>query len=97
MMQRHDTKLRVMLVPATRGLTEVRTRDSREATKIGRYWNDLRPFLETGDDSELLKYRDQFIVDADGKRVPLLTDLDELERLGSVGALSFESIYARAR
>ena len=28
--------------------------------------------------------------------MPLLTDLDELERLGAAGVLSFQSLYARA-
>jgi len=37
------------------------------------------------------------IADTKGRRVPLLTDLDELERLGAAGTLSFESIYAKIR
>ena len=35
------------------------------------------------------------IVDANGKRAALMTDLDDLDRLGSAGELSFESLYAR--
>ena len=34
---------------------------------------------------------------AQGSRVAVLTDLDDLDRLGSAGELSFESLYARSR
>ena len=53
-------------------------------------------YLETGDDTELARFRGKSIIDAQGNAVPLLTDLDELERLGSAGVLSFQSLYARA-
>ena len=35
------------------------------------------------------------VLDASGREVPFLTDEDELARQGDLGALSFESIYAR--
>ena len=53
-------------------------------------------FLETGDDADLARFRGASIIDAQGNTVPLLTDLAELERLGSAGVLSFQSLYARA-
>jgi hypothetical protein len=51
---------------------------------------------ETGDDSALKDFKSKYIIDAQGKRIPLLTNLDELDRLGSAGVLSFESLYARS-
>ena len=39
--------------------------------------------------------QDKTILDASGREIPFLTDEDELARLGDLGALSFESIYAR--
>ena len=38
---------------------------------------------------------DEHVTDADGKQLPLLTDVEVLNRLGSAGILSFESLYAR--
>jgi hypothetical protein len=92
----NDRVLRALVIPTERGLAEIATRSSRDATKVGKYSAAVQTFLETGDDSALRPFQGQSIVDAAGNRVPFLTDLDELERLGSAGVLSFESIYARA-
>ncbi|MGC2074833.1 MAG: hypothetical protein WA728_02140 [Xanthobacteraceae bacterium] len=93
----HDTMLRVLLLPTPEGLIEVTTRDSHTASRIGRYWNAVRHFLETGDASALSEFIGELIVDADSNEIPFLTDLHELERLGARGALSFESIYVLFR
>jgi hypothetical protein len=90
-----DALLRVLVLPTQDGLMEVATRDSRSATVAGEYGNAVQDFLQTGDDTELQRFRDQHIIDAEGKSVPLLTNLDELERLGAAGVLSFESLYAK--
>ena len=37
----------------------------------------------------------QELLDASGREVPFLTDLDELERQGDLHMLSYESIYAK--
>jgi DNA-binding CsgD family transcriptional regulator len=91
-----DGVLRVLVIPTPSGLVEVAVRDSRTASIVGEYANAAQAFLQTGDDSELRTFRAQHIMDAEGNQVPLLTDTDELERLGSAGVLSFESLYARA-
>jgi len=62
---------------------------------IGKYWNAVDLYLNTGDDSGLDAFQGKHIIDADGKRVLLMTDVRELDRLGSAGNLSFESLYAR--
>jgi hypothetical protein len=90
-----DHLLRVLLVPTKNGLREITIRDSREASKLGEYWSAIRKYLQTGDDLDLQKFGRKKTTDASGKRVSLLTDLNELNRLGSAGVLSFESIYSR--
>jgi hypothetical protein len=92
----NDRVLRALVIPTERGLAEIATRSSRDATKVGKYSAAVQTFLETGDDSVLSQFQGQSIVDAAGNRINFLTDLDELERQGSAGVLSFESIYARA-
>jgi hypothetical protein len=71
-------------------------RSSREATKLAKYWVAVHKYLQTGDVSEVETFAGQFVKDANGSDVPLLTDLKELSRLGSAGVLSFESLYSRA-
>ena len=90
-----DKLLRLLVVPTRHGLAEIAVNDSRSATRIGQYWDAVRLALETGDYSKLRDFRGETVTTADGARVALMTDADELERLGHAGALSFESIYAR--
>ena len=78
------------------GLLEIGVADSRDASLLGKYWSAVQKYLETGDASGLQKIRRKTITDADGKRFRLIKDLAELERLGSAGVLSFESLYAKA-
>jgi hypothetical protein len=90
-----DRLLRVVVVVSKRkGLVEIATRDSRQASKAGRHSAAVQRYIETGDDSALAQFKGKHIVDAMGKRIALLTNLDELDRLGSAGVLSFESLYA---
>ena len=91
----HDTLLRVLVVPSSQGLIEIAVRDSRQASRLGEYWAAVQKYLETGDASPIQKFQGKRVIDASRKRVPLLTDLEQLDRLGSAGALSFESLYAR--
>jgi hypothetical protein len=92
----HDRLLRILVIPTRKGLSEIGTRDSRQASLLGRYWTAVERYRDTGDASALREFRGQHIADASGKRVRLLTNLHELDRLGSAGVLSFESLYARA-
>jgi len=89
-----DQLLRVVNVLTTEGRKEIATRDSRQASLVGGHWAAVQKFLQTGDDSALLKFDKKKIVDASRKRLVLLADPKELERLGSAGVLSFESLYA---
>jgi hypothetical protein len=92
----YDHLLRVLFVVSHDGLREVATRDSRQASKAGKHSAAVHRYLQTGDASALAQFEGKYIIDATGKRVALLTDLEELEQLGSAGVLSFESLYARS-
>jgi hypothetical protein len=92
----YDRLLRVLIIPSRTGLREIGLRDSRQASLLGQYWTAVERYRDTGDASALREFRGQHIVDARGKRTRLLTNLHELDRLGSAGVLSFESLYARA-
>ena len=90
-----DHLLRVMVIPTQKGSREVATRDSREANRIAEYSNAVRDYLQTGDDTALRKLPRKTVTDASGKRIRLMMDLSDLDRLGSAGVLSFESLYAK--
>ena len=89
-----DQLLRVVNALVTDGRTEIATRDSRQASLVGGHWAAVQKYLQTGDDSALLRFKGKKVTDARGKRYLLLTDVKELERLGSFGVLRFESMYA---
>jgi hypothetical protein len=89
-----DRLLRVLVVPTSQGLREIAVTDSREASVVGSYWSAVQRYLQTGDAERLQGFHGRYIKTADGERILLLTDPDELDRLGSAGVLSFESMYA---
>ena len=91
-----DPLLRVEVIPTPQGLQEIGVPDSRQASLLGKYWNSVQRYLETGDAFRLEEFKGKQIRSADGTTTPLLTDLSELDRLGSAGLLSFQSIYGRA-
>ena len=90
-----DRMPRALAFLSPRGVREIVVRGSREASKLSKYWIAVEQFLETGDDSLLRRFQGATVTDAFGQSIPLITDLDRLEHLGSAGVLSFESIYAR--
>jgi hypothetical protein len=95
--KRNDNLFRPVIVVSENGPVEVATRSFREASKAGKHSSAVERYLETGDDSALRQFRGKYVIDAQGDRVALLTDTDELDRQGSAGELSFESLYARSR
>jgi hypothetical protein len=90
-----DNLIREAFVPTSKGLKAVILGDSREASRLGRYWDDVREYSYTGDASGLKKPLTKAITDINGKRVRLITNPDEIDRLAHAGVLSFESLYAR--
>jgi hypothetical protein len=91
----NDRLLRVLVIPTPKGLREIGVGDFRQASLLGKYWTAVERYRDTGDASALREFRGKYIIDANGKRFRLLTDLQALDRLGSAGVLSFESPYAR--
>ncbi|HMF28453.1 MAG TPA: hypothetical protein VKE42_06755 [Candidatus Cybelea sp.] len=90
-----DPLLRVLTVRVHGGPIEVAVPGSRKASTVSKRSNAQRHFVHTGDTSQLEALEGKTILDASGREVPFLTDLDELERQGDLGILSYESIYAR--
>jgi hypothetical protein len=93
---RRDSLLRVMLMPTSHGLQEIAIRNSGQASLLGKYSAAVQQFTRTGDSTEIKQFRNKRIKDVNGVEFPLITDLNELRRLGSAGVLSFESLYGRA-
>lgn len=91
-----DRLLRVLAVPTMDGIREVALRDSRQSSRLGQYWAAVQRYLQTGDDSTLRTFAGQSIKAVGGQEVELITNLDDLDHLGSAGAFSFESLYARS-
>jgi hypothetical protein len=90
-----DRLLRMLMIPTPGGPREIAVRSSRTASLLGNYWNAVQAYLETGDKARLAKFQGKSVTDASGAKIPLLTDVNELDRLGSAGVLSFESLYRR--
>jgi hypothetical protein len=90
-----DHLLRVVYVVTPDGVHEIATRNFRTASLIGEHSNAVHRYLTYGDASKLRRFRGHSVTDADGVRHFLLKDLDELDRLGRRGVLSFEDMYAR--
>ncbi len=95
--KRNDHLFRPVIVVSNKGPVEVATRNFREASKAGKHSAAVQHYLETGDDSALRSFNGRHVKDAQGNRVTLLTDTDDLDELGSAGELSFESLYLRGR
>ena len=82
-------------MPVHGGRVEVAVRGSRAGSEVPKRAIAQREFLATGDDTKLRELSKVKILDASGREVPFLIDLDELERQGDLDLLSYESIYAR--
>jgi hypothetical protein len=91
----NDKLLRVVIIPAEQGLTEVPTRDSRQASELGRYSEAVHKYLETGDASALQQFAGKDVLDLNGNQIALMTEPGQLDRFGGP-EFSYESFYARS-
>jgi hypothetical protein len=91
-----DRLLRPLEVMTRQGKVKIDVRDSRSASKIGSHYNALKRFVNTGDVSELQKFR-RAVVRSNklGVRQASDLDLDQLMLQARAGELSFEHIYQR--
>jgi len=93
---RNDRLLRVLVILTVNGLDSIAVNDFRQASLIGNYWVAVQRYLLIGDPSRLEAFEGVKITDVNGQEYLLLTNLEELMRLGYAGAVSIESIYARS-
>ena len=92
-----DRLLRILSVVTPEGRRGIAVRDSRQASLLGSYWAAVQRYLQTGDDSALREFQGKKVTDASRKRHLFITDVNQLNRLGSAGVLSFESLYSGVR
>lgn len=76
------------------GPERITVKDSRTASKIGRYWNAVDNFVLNGDSQALERFSRKFF-QVNGVKHQFLTDLDLIERLAFAGEISFEDLYAK--
>ncbi len=75
-------------VLTTGGLVHLRGLNDAEATEVGRHWNAVRRYLETGDDTALAEFQHSFI-----RSRELAASAALVEWFAVRGEVSFESIY----
>ena len=92
-----DTVQRELRMPAPDGVRDVTVRDSKQATLVGEYWNEVHTYLVRGDASGLTRFAQARVTDATGERIPFVVDSDTLDELGNAGVLSFETDIRRGR
>ncbi len=84
-------------VLTTGGLDYLADLDDRDATSVGRHWNAVRRYLETGHDDDLADFDNIAVTGRDEagavRTARLETDLDAIDRLAVRGEVRFESIY----
>ncbi len=75
-------------VLTTGGVIHLRGLDDAEASEVGRHWNAVRRYLETGDDSALAEFQHSFI-----RGRELAASATVVEWHAVRGEVAFESIY----
>jgi len=91
-----DQVVRTLMIPTGGGPEEINVRGLKQASLLGSYWSGLHKYYETGKTAALRKFEGEYITAVGGKKYPLITDTEILDRLGSAGVVSFESLYARS-
>src|SRR5215831_10447107 len=59
-----DRLLRMLAALTVKGKEEIATRDSRQASLVGSHWAAVQRYLQTGDDSVLLRFKGIKVTDA---------------------------------
>jgi hypothetical protein len=90
-----DDLLRVLNVVVNGKREPVAIRGSRIATEVSHYAQAARTFRNTGRTEKLFAFRGRTFTDAQGREIEFFTDLGELERLGDLGDLTYEDLYAQ--
>ncbi len=87
-----DRLVRSLNFPTETGIIGLDVRDSRSAKRISAYWNAVQRYLETGDDSQLRRFRGKS-VRVNKLAHAFITDTATLDRLADAGELSFDDLY----
>lgn len=77
----YDRISRVMKINTDGKMISIEVNDSRTASLIGRYHNAVKKYLETGDTSELDKFKGKTVKDANGNTYVLETDTEALDEI----------------
>ena len=86
---------RVLKINENGKTISIEVKDSRTASLIGRYHNAVKRFLETGDDSELHKFKGKMVKDSQGRKHSLETESDALEQINEgIEEPEFYDIYS---
>jgi excisionase family DNA binding protein len=93
--KKRDRLLRLLAFPSDKGLMELFINDSREASRVGEFWNAVALYINKGDSSAIRLFDGEGVTDVTGQFHFFLTDLTELQRQGSFGTFRFESFYGR--
>jgi len=92
--KRFDKIPRSMLTSEKGKLRSIEVSDSRHARTIGRYHNEVRHYLNTGDDTKLKKFSKRKIRDADGNIHSFETDPKTVEEINErIEEIEFFEVY----
>lgn len=87
-----DRLVRSLHFPTETGMIGLDVKDSRSAKRIASYWNAVKRYTETGDDSALRKFRGKS-VRVNKRAYAFITDTAKLDRLADAGELGFDDLY----
>jgi len=91
-----DIVPRIMLINENGEEKSIEVKNSRTAGVIGRYFNSIKHFLNTGDKSKLDKFRNRKIKDSSGKLHRLETNPSEIISINErIEEPEFFEVYAR--
>ena len=71
--KKDDNLLRVLVVPTEKGKREIGVRGFRQASLLGKYWDEVENYLQAGDSSGLKKFQGKEIRAANGEHISYLT------------------------
>lgn len=92
---KRDALPRMMRFVTPDGVIALQVRNSRQASRIGRYWAAVQRYLLTGRTEALRPFRGRTV--RTGKvAYPFITDPRTLERVAHAGELRFEELYVHA-
>lgn len=88
-----DRMKRSVRILTPTGPERITVKDSRTATLISDYWNEIDRFVLSGATEGLKRFVNASF-QVDGVKYGFLTDLNQIERLAFAGEISFEDLYA---